>query len=251
MILRTLLGGLLLAFSVVAMAAEYEAALGWFKRVDLATLVSGVVAEVNVQPGQIVKEGQLLLRLDSRGFRADVVNAEAALKKLGLLREESRRELERAQELYDRTLLSDHDLQVAIIGESEAEAAYQRANANLTAARLNLEYSQIKAPFNGVILASYAEQGESINNQFESRALLSIAATGTMRARAKLSESQIKGITLGDSAKVIADGLEFPGKVTGVGFEADTDGHFMLDIAFELKNEALLRAGQRARIILP
>ena len=97
-----------------------QATLQWGQRAELGTLVSGVVAEVPVRAGQSVNKGALLVTLDDRGFRARVQGAQAAVTRTGVRFEEAKREQERAIELYDRTVLSEHERQLAEIALAEA-----------------------------------------------------------------------------------------------------------------------------------
>ena len=123
---------LALFFVAPAPALELEAELGWERRLELSTPVSGPVASVRVAPGERVEAGDLLLELDQRLYQARLDQARAGLEQARQNREEGRRDLERAEELYDRTVLSDHDLTLARISAAEAEAAHEEASAALT-----------------------------------------------------------------------------------------------------------------------
>ena len=63
-------GCLACAATPIAIAADVPAVVGWAQRVELGMLVSGVVAEVHVRPGQSVKKGDELISLDQRGFKS-------------------------------------------------------------------------------------------------------------------------------------------------------------------------------------
>ena len=104
----------------------------------------------------------MLLRLDSRGFQAAVDGAEARLDRARPTLQEARREVERAQELYDLGVLSDHELQLTRIALSQADAEYRLGEAGLTQARLDLEYSALRAPFDGLVLETHVAAGETV-----------------------------------------------------------------------------------------
>ncbi|WP_293672716.1 biotin/lipoyl-binding protein, partial [Thiolapillus sp.] len=125
---------LLLSMMQVMAAQEYSVNLKPGRQLTLGTLVSGVVREVKVQPGQVVAQGDVLLKLDQREFRAQLNRAKALVARANSLFEEAKREEERAEELYDRTLLSDHELQKARIGRLEAESRKYDAGADLVQA---------------------------------------------------------------------------------------------------------------------
>ena len=107
--LRILLScGLLLSGGDLA-ARDIEAVLDWQQRVELGTLLDGMVNKVNVEVGQRVSRGTLLIELDQRENQAQLAWAEAQVAVARLQQDEARRELDRSLELYDRTLLSNHE----------------------------------------------------------------------------------------------------------------------------------------------
>ncbi|WP_456412570.1 efflux RND transporter periplasmic adaptor subunit [Thiolapillus sp.] len=178
---------LLLAMSL-AVAGEYRAHLEPGRQLALGTLVSGVVGEVRVQPGQMVRQGELLLQLDQREFLAQQRRAQSRLARAESLLGEALREENRARELYDRTLLSDHEMQKARIGRLEAEARKQDAAAELVQAKLNLERSRVIAPVDGRILEVLAWQGQPLQNALEIQPLLVLAAVDALKLTLLLPE---------------------------------------------------------------
>ncbi|WP_419591475.1 biotin/lipoyl-binding protein, partial [Thiolapillus sp.] len=89
---------LLLSMMQVMAAQEYSVNLKPGRQLTLGTLVSGVVREVKVQPGQVVAQGDVLLKLDQREFRAQLNRAKALVARANSLFEEAKREEERAEE---------------------------------------------------------------------------------------------------------------------------------------------------------
>ncbi len=180
--MRTIATVVLLLSMVQVMAAqEYSVNLKPGRQLTLGTLVSGIVREVKVQPGQVVEQGDVLLKLDQREFRAQLNRAKALVARANSLFEEAKREEERAEELYDRTLLSDHELQKARIGRLEAESRKYDAGADLVQAKLNLERSAITAPADGRVLEVLAWPGQLLQNSLEIQPLVIFAATDTLQ----------------------------------------------------------------------
>ena len=99
-------------------------------------------------------------------------------------RDEAVRELERTQELFERTLLSVHDLQLAQIAATGAEADHSSAEAELAEAEIKLEYSRILAPFDARVVSVPAQPGETVVSRLQARPLVVVAPAGRMRARA-------------------------------------------------------------------
>lgn len=233
-----------------ALAQDIEAGLVWSKRVELSSPVSGVVDKVLVVSGSKVAKGDTLLQLDQRSFKTSVDKSEAEVKRTRAIRDEAKRELDRAQELYDRTLLSDHELQTAKNGHIEASARYQQAQAGLAQAKLEMEYSSIRAPFNAVVIKMLASEGLSISSELNSPVLAIIAEDGRMQARGVVSGSQLNSISLNQPARVEVNGKTYQGKVRAMSLEpANTADQYHLDVEFETGGQ-LLRAGQKAKISL-
>lgn len=245
----------MLGVTGVLQAAEVTGSLQWVRRVELSTPVSGVISQVAVNSGDEVQKGQPLLNLDARGFNALVKKAEARVQTGKEARDEARRELERTTEMYERTLLSDHELQLAKIALSNAEAELQAAEAERTLARLELEYSRVQAPFDGVVLERSAEVGQTVVTRMQSVPLLVLAETGRMLARIEVGEQELAALRKGMEAQVRAGGKTFRGTVQRLGMEpviaAGGVAKYEADVLFDYPRSERLRAGQSAVVVLP
>ena len=234
--LGTWLGALLL-MGGTAGASELAATLGWAQRAELGTLVSGVVSAVAVRPGQSVAAGEELLRLDDRGFRAQVAEAKAGVAQALVHYEEAERESRRADELYDRTVLSEHELQLAKIGFEEARAALQAARARSTQKELDLERSRILAPFDAVVLRVEVGPGQVVVSDLQSRPLVVVAERGRMVARALATVEQLAGLEAGKNLQVGVRGDWLDGRVSHMGLEPESgsgvDARYLLEVSVE------------------
>ncbi|MFP4130687.1 MAG: efflux RND transporter periplasmic adaptor subunit [Thiohalospira sp.] len=139
---------------------------------DLGVPISGVVTRVDVSPGDRVEAGEELLRLEQSGLSAKRQATRARMESEELAWEEARREKERAQTLYDRTELSDHDLQIAINEAAAAKADYREAVAAHEQARLDHDYSRLQAPVAGEVVAVDAYRGMAVSNRDRVRTLV-------------------------------------------------------------------------------
>lgn len=234
-----------------ATAAEtLDARLHWLQRVALGTPVSGVIAEVAAVPGQRVAEGRVLLRLDSRPLQARVSGLEAEQVARSDDRDEARRELARTQELYDRTLLADHDLTLAKIALASAEAALKTAEARLMQARWELAHSQVRAPFDAWVVRRNAEPGQTVISNLQAEPLVVVARAGTMLARAMVDAGRIATLEAGQTVGVSVAGRSYRGRLRHIALEPANDGRYAVDVQFDTGGQ-LLRAGLPARIELP
>lgn len=246
---KGLYGLALLALALTAEAGEENATLHWARKVALGTPVSGVIAEVAAQAGDKVAKGQVLLHLDDRALRAKVRSQEAETVRATEDRDEAKRELDRTQELYDRTLLADHDLQLAKNQLVAAEADLAAVEAELAQAQWALEYSAVRAPFDGWVLKRNAEAGQTVVSQLQAEPLMELAEAGAMLARARVAPDALKRLKTGQSVDVTASGKRYAGSVRHIALEPDKDGRYDVDVWFETRD--LLRAGLPAKVMLP
>lgn len=246
---RLLISLLLMVFATPLLAAEYDARLHWERKVSLSTPVSGVVVAVNAAVGDRVKQGTVLVQLDDRARRARVTALQAELKRAQNNRDEAERELERTQELFDRTVLAEHDLQMAVIQRDAAVADLHSTEAALTQAELELEYSAVRAPFDGHVVRRQVESGQTVVSELQSVPLLEVADTSVMLARAMLGADQLRGVKQGSAAKVVVAGNTFQGKVVHIDLEPreGAKDQYAVDVRFAT-NGQLLRVGQAARV---
>ena len=228
-------------------ALELDAELAWGRRLELSLPLSGPVSEVAVAPGQRVAEGETLLALDQRLYRARLEQARAGLEQARQDRAEAQRELDRAEELYDRTVLSDHDLTKARIAAAAAEAARRRAAAALTEAELELEYSRLQAPFDGVVLAVLAAPGQALVNRLRAQPLVVLADDRRLRALGAVGAEQAVSLSPGQGAEVELAGEWLAGELILVGREPLEQG-YPIEVGFEAPAGVTAFAGQRLRV---
>lgn len=238
----------------VVHAQQYDAVLQWSKRATLGTLTSGVIETVLVDVGDRAKQGDILLQLDDSVFEKKVKQTQAAAKSAEENYLEAKREKERAEELYNRTVLSDHDLQIAKNNEVHAHAQHEDAKVQHERAKYNYKYSRIVAPFNALILERHAQSGQVVSADMQAPILLVVAASDTMRARIIVTESGLNAISMGQNASVHVGSNQFTGKIVAIGFELakGKDGvmtGYPVDIEFTT-NGQVLRAGLSAKVEL-
>jgi RND family efflux transporter MFP subunit len=233
-------------------AAEIQATLQWSQRVELSTPVSGVVQSVNVQIGDLVKKGQVLLKLDSTAYQARVAEDQAAITRLNAEAEEAQRDLDRVQELYDRTVVSTTDLDQARLQVVKSRSALSEARARLRQNQKALDDTSIRAPFDAVVVLRQAEPGLSVAAGLQPQMLLTLARSGEMIARALLSSPQLEKLKTGQTLTVSVAGINHTGKIKTLGLEPVTTNEgwvYPVDVLFPSKEP--LRAGTPALLTLP
>ena len=117
--------------------------------VDLRPRVSGYIDRVNYEEGQEVRKGEVLFTIDSRSYRAELARAQAELARARSQAELGRSEAARAKKLSDLQAISTESYEQRRSAAAEAQANVAAAQAAVDAARLNLEFTQVRAPISG------------------------------------------------------------------------------------------------------
>jgi multidrug efflux system membrane fusion protein len=211
---------LLLLFSSLSetLAGEAWGVIYREGRVSLTLPVSGVVSDVLVEKGQQVSQGQILLKLDSRYAEARLHAARARVSRYLPGRDEAKRELERALELYDRTVLSEVELQQAKIDYAEKNAALEEARAEEAEARLDLEYSVLKAPFDLVVLHTHVVSGQAVVNELQAVPLVDVARDKVV-VLATLPPERHVDVKTGKQVSVTYAGKSVAGTIVATDFD--------------------------------
>lgn len=157
---------------VFLLAALLVSPLVFAETVELTTRVSGVVEDVQVKPGQSVKKGTVLLRLDPLIHQARVEEAGGELARAQADEADARREFERAQELFNRTVSSTTELDAATLRHARAQAALTVARAREVIAQRNLVDAELKAPFDGVVEGVPGAPGTVVTAECQPRTLV-------------------------------------------------------------------------------
>ncbi|HEB56001.1 MAG TPA: efflux RND transporter periplasmic adaptor subunit [Gammaproteobacteria bacterium] len=231
-------------------AEELSGTTAWVNQVELSMPVGGVIAQVKAAVGQKIKQGQVLLILDQRPFAYRIQGLQAKVDKLKELDEEMQAELKRAKELYQQTLLSDHELELAKIDALSADADYRLARSALSSAQLNREYSSLRAPFDALVLQRHAEKGQVVSSQLIPPVLFVLASSQKMKVLAELDGREILHIKRGQTVKVLLGEDIFQGHISALGLEPATEtGSYFVEVEFKTSGK-LIRAGQKAKLLL-
>jgi multidrug efflux system membrane fusion protein len=119
--------------------------------VEIRPRVTGYIDSIHFQDGREVKVGDLLFVIDPRPYQADLDHAQAQRQQTETHLELTRNDLKRAGSLRSTKAISEEEFDSRGNAVREAEAALVAAKANEATARINLDYTQIKAPISGKI----------------------------------------------------------------------------------------------------
>src|SRR5437588_7834187 len=128
---------------------EFSGRLEAVERVDVRSRVAGAVKPVHCVEGARVKAGDLPLTIDPAPYAAEAGRAQAQVVAAQARVAHATSESERARRLWEESAIAQRELDERTNGRREAEANLRAAEAGLTMARLNLGYTQVRAPVSG------------------------------------------------------------------------------------------------------
>ncbi|MDO9104559.1 MAG: efflux RND transporter periplasmic adaptor subunit [Methylovulum sp.] len=131
--------------------------------VDVRARVSGYLEQVHFKAGERVHKGDLLFQIDPKPFKAQLNFAVAELERAKSRQELAKNDLARAERLFRAKAISGEEHDARSKGLRETAAAVQSAEANVYSARLNLDYTQVRAPINGRIGRELLTVGNVVN----------------------------------------------------------------------------------------
>lgn len=124
--------------------------------------VAGTVLETFVEPGQRVKRGTLLGRIDDRAVRDSYISAKASVRSAEQALQVARRNAERSERLAQAGAVAERDREAAVSAAASAEATLADAEARRASAAKQLAYTQVRAPIDGVVSERQATEGDVV-----------------------------------------------------------------------------------------
>ena len=188
--------------------------------VQVGSQVSGRIAELYADFGQRVKRGQVIAKLDARMFAAQAeqgrANREAAagdLEKARAQAEEAEKKLKRTQALADQNLVASAELDTAVMTAKAARAAVAAASGNRSQAtagynqaKVNLGYTTIVSPINGIVISRNVDVGQTVAASLQAPTLFTIAEDlSKMQVHAAVSEADVGRLEPGMPATFVVD----------------------------------------------
>ncbi len=160
--------------------------------VEVGTQVSGQIAQIYVDFNDRVSAGDLIAEIDPTILEQEVQSAEVNLARNQAELDQMRRELERTTELHETQVVTDSELDLARYQFALADAAFRSAEINLERARRNLEYTEVRAPINGVVVSRDVEVGQTVAASLSAPILFLLAQDlAEMEILASVDESDI------------------------------------------------------------
>lgn len=204
------------------------------RSVEIRTEVAGKVVAILKQKGQRVKQGEVILELDKRSWPERVEQAKANL-------EQRQIETNSTEKLAEKGLANDAQL-------AQARTALANAKADYTQAKIQLDGTTIRAPFDGILDQRFVEVGDFIRDNTPVAKVIDIKP---WLVKARVPEKEISNIHLGAQASAkVGSGEEVHGRITFIAAEADARTRTFA-VEMEVDNSHFLGSGLTATLQIP
>lgn len=182
------------------------------RKADLRAEVSAVVLQVLKENGDVVRRGDVLVRLDETSIRDNVNSAEDAARNAALALDQAERNLQRLKTLRASGMTSLQALDEAEVRRNGAQSEVSAAKSRATQARQQLQRTQIRAPFDGVVSDRKVSAGDTASIGKE---LLKVIDPTSLRFEGRVSADKIGAVKVGQAVNFRINGYtqDFRGKV--------------------------------------
>lgn len=147
----------------VAVTYEYVGQTEGYREVEVRARVNGIVLRRNFKEGAAVTRGQSLFTIDPAPFQVTVARAEADLGVAQARLEQARRDVARLKPVIEAKAVSQKELDDAMSAALVAEAETKSTQARLNEARLNLSYTRVEAPIDGITSRAAVSEGTLVS----------------------------------------------------------------------------------------
>ena len=245
----------------VPVQQEWVGALDGMVNAQINAQVAGYLVKQNYKEGEQVKKGQLLYEIDPRTFKANLDVAKGNLARQQAVLKTALLDLARIQRLLPEKAVSVRDRDNAVGREAVARAEVQAAEATVEKAQLDLGFTKITSPIDGIAGVSKAQLGDLVGPGTPTNQLTSVSQIEPIRAYLGLSEQQYMKFAREKASRneqrdpmplelILVDGTTYPheGKFYFADRQVDIKtGTIQVAVLFP-NPSGLLRPGQFARI---
>lgn len=249
----------------VPLFLEFVGQTGGMKDIAIRARVEGFLEGLHFQEGGDVKNGDLLYTLESQPFEEKVANRMSKVAEAQTLLTYAKNDLNRIKPLAEINAVSKSDLDAAVASHKAAISSLEAATANLRAAKIELGYTKIYSPIDGIIGKTKAKVGDFVGRDPNPVILNTVSQVDTILVTFFITETQYLNIARhlsadpmeennneqeGNLQLILIDGSVYnhKGRPDFVDREVDTTTGAMLVQASFPNPEKLLRPGQFARL---
>jgi RND family efflux transporter MFP subunit len=185
------------------------------KKADLRAEVSAIVMQVLKENGEVVKHGDLLARLDDTSFKDQLASADQSVRAAQQTLDQAERQLERLKTLRASGMTSTQSLEDAEIRRNSAQSELVASKARMVAARQQLQRTEIRSPFDGIISERKVSNGDTAQIGKE---IMKVIDPNSLRFQGLISSDMVTAVKAGQAVSFRINGYDqqFIGKVRRV-----------------------------------
>ncbi|MDP4270715.1 MAG: efflux RND transporter periplasmic adaptor subunit [Bacteroidota bacterium] len=213
---------------------------------NISTRVMGYISSIRVKVGDRVQKGALLATISSNDIQAKKAQAVAMITAAEAAFKNAAKDYNRFQALHKQQSASDKEMENITLQYTAAKSNLEAARQGLKEVNAMLSYTNITAPFSGVITQKLADEGSMANPGMP---LLILEQNGLLRLSATVSERDINQIKKGDltQVEIKSIGKSFRGKITELSPSSQaTGGQYVVKIAIPANEQKGLLSGMYA-----
>jgi membrane fusion protein (multidrug efflux system) len=245
---------------------DYPASLQGLQNIEIRPKVDGFIKEIYVDEGSLVKKGQLLFKIHAPQYEQEVRTADAGIKTAEADVNTAKMQVDKVKPLVEKDIISRYELESAQNTLQSKQAALAQAKAALENAHINLGYTTIVSPVNGVIGSLPYKLGSLVTST-TTEPLTTVYNTGSVYAYFAMNEKQLLNFSrdstntsihtklknIPEVTLILSDGsvYEHKGRVETInGLINTTTGSANFRAVFDNPN-GLLRSGGSATVRIP
>ncbi|MFA5297200.1 MAG: efflux RND transporter periplasmic adaptor subunit [Lutibacter sp.] len=217
---------------------------------NLSTRMMGYVTETYVNVGDKVTKGQLLLRINSADITAQSAQVTASITEAKAAFKNAEKDYNRFKALQKQNSVSQKEMDDITANYEMAKARLEGANQMKNQVNAQLSYSNISAPFSGIITGKFINKGDMANPGMP---LISMETPGNFQVTALVPESEITKIKSGSTANIVVKSTNelLTGTVSEVSTSAkNTGGQYLVKVILD-KTDAKLLSGMFTSVQFP
>lgn len=181
-------------------------------RADLRAEVAAMVMKVHKENGEIVRKGDLLVSLDSSVLRDNLHSAEESLRAATQSLDGAERQYQRMKSLQAQGMVSMQGLEESEVKRNSAQSEFVAGKARVAAAKQQLDRTEVRAPFHGVVSSRKASAGDTAQIGKE---LIQVIDPSSMRFEGQVSADQMASLKVGQRVNFRINGVAQSGDLLG------------------------------------
>lgn len=207
--------------SELALGPMISGSLQPVTKAEINAEVSGIVTKLLKDNGDVVKSGDLLLQIDQTTYRDKLLSAQESARSAEVSADQAQKQLRRMQQLQKQNLVTAEVLEAAEIKANQTSSDLASAKARLVEAKQQLERTEVRAPFDGVVSVRKTSAGDTAQ---VGKALMVVIDPRSMRFEGFIAADQVGSVKVGQTVNFKVNGYpnqRFSGTISRINPQAN------------------------------